>query len=176
MESYLDQLILDADRVDRSAEAALRRMVQQQRIVATARTIRGGTPMVSFTAVPLAEYPEMRVFRPHRGRWDFEPYGICVRQSWIQVRGGRPVYYGDKMAWDPLPESDRPFFQLRRSEISGDKRAIDWSLEREWRLAGDVDLTDLGAEDGVLFVPRQAEAERLASMSRWPVVVLAPGD
>jgi hypothetical protein len=173
-ESYLDDLIFDADRVNRSAEAALQRIVRKQRIVATTRAIRGDTPMVSFTAVPLARLPELRVFRPHRGRWDFELYGICIRQSWIQARGGRPVCYGDEEDWDALPESERPYFQLRESGGARGRPVIDWTLEREWRLRGDVCLADLDAQDAVLFVPSQGEAERLATISRWPVVVLTP--
>jgi hypothetical protein len=173
-EAYLDQLILHSDTIDRSAEAALHRIVRQQRILGTARTIRGGWRMVSFTAVPLTELPHKRVFRSHRGRWDFEFYGICIRQDWLREHGGRPVHYGEDADWMTLPESERPYFQQRYTRGTNQAPAIDWSCEREWRVAGDVDLAELPPEDGILFVPTLAEAERLVAVSRWPVVVLTP--
>jgi hypothetical protein len=172
-DEYLDQLILHTDAVDRSAEAVLHRIVRRQRVLATARTIRGRWPVVSFTAVPLTELPRKRVFRSHRGRWDFECYGICVRLAWLRERGGRPVHYGEDTDWKTLTESERPYFQQRYTRGPDHAIKIDWSCEREWRIAGDVDLADLPPEDGLLFVPSHAEAERLVALSRWPVVVLA---
>jgi len=172
MEAYLKQLILDADRIDHSAGAALQRIITQQRVTATARTIRGGTPMVSFTAVPLVDVPSLRVFRPHRGRWDFEPYGVCIRRTWIQQRGGRPVEYGEEDDWSHLSPEDRPYFQLRHTRAQCDQDPIDWTIEREWRVKGDVDLRELSRDDGLLFVPSREEAAALAPICRWPVVVL----
>lgn len=172
-DDYLDRLILSGAGVDRSAWAALRRIVMRQTIVATARTIRGGTPVVSLTAVPLAELPGMRVFRPHRGRWDFEPYGVCIRRAWLQQRGARAVRYGDEAEWHRISPADRPFFQLRTTRPRGGRPPIDWTLEREWRHPSDVDLRELRPDEGMLFVPSRNEAEQLARLSRWPIVVLA---
>lgn len=170
-EEYRDQLILGVADADRSAAAALRRIVLQGVIRATARTIRGGVAVVSFTAVPLAEVSRRRVFRPHRGRWDFEPYGICIRRAWLEQRGARAVRYGEDADWAQLPPGERPFFQRR---ASGPRRGmpIDWAEEREWRHPGDVHLRELPPSEGLLFVPSHEEAQHLAPVSRWPVVVL----
>ena len=111
----------------------------------------------------------LRTFRAHRGRWDFEPYGICIRQSWLEQHGVRPVRYGNSALWDELTESQRPFFQLRRS---GRQRQIDWSVEREWRHVGDLDLTNLPRDAAFLFVPTVEEAKWLSSQSRWQVIAL----
>jgi hypothetical protein len=170
---YLDDLILARNGADHSALAALRRILQKQRLLATAQTIRGGTPVVSFTAVPLAELDRLRVFRPHRGRWDFEPYGISIRRDWLQRNGARPVLYGDDRLWASLPADDRPFFQRRRTQRSPDGQ-IDWTVEAEWRVVGDIDLSHLPPDAGLLFVPTRTHAREIAAISRWPVTVV-PG-
>lgn len=166
---YLDDLILGRPDADHSPLAALRRIICRRRIVASAMGVRGQSAVVSFTAVPLHELPRRRVFRPHRGRWDFEPYGIAIDRSWLGSRGARPVAYGDRSLWESLGESDRPFFQLR---FSGRQRTIDWSVEREWRVVGDVDLSELPADRALVFVPTRDEAQQVARVSPWPVTIV----
>ncbi|HID75378.1 MAG TPA: hypothetical protein EYP56_05205 [Planctomycetaceae bacterium] len=168
---YLDDLILARPEADHSPLAALRRIVRSGRLIASGRTIRGGTPVVSFTAVPLAELSRLRVFRPHRGRWDFEPYGICIRRDWLQGLGARPVLYGDDLLWEQLGPEERPFFQLRRTRRAPG-RAVDWAVEDEWRVVGDLSLERLPREGGLLFVPTLEEAKQMAAISRWPVTVV----
>jgi hypothetical protein len=166
---YLDDLILGRADADHSPLATLRRIVTSQRLVASGLMIRGGTKVVSFTAVPLGGIGQLRTFRPHRGRWDFEPFGICIQRHWLQVRQTRPVRYGDESVWRQMPDSERPYFQVRRS---GRRLSWDWSLEREWRHVGDLDLSELPAEAALLFVPTEDEARVLAAVSRWPVVIV----
>ena len=170
-EEFIDNLVLCRDEADHSALATLKRIVTTQRLRATAKAVRGGFPVVSFTAVPLDDLPRLRVFRTHRGRWDFEPYGISVRRDWLERLGVQAVRYGDDALWQSLDEGDRPFFQKSCSDDSRDKRAIDWTVEQEWRHLADVDLTELPDDAAFVFVPTRAEAERLARVSRWPVVV-----
>jgi len=87
---YLDNLILGRPDAAHSALSALTRIVQQRRLLATGRAIRGGTPVVCFTAAGIAELRHLRTFRSHRRRWDFEPYGIGVSREWLEQRGQRP--------------------------------------------------------------------------------------
>ena len=169
---YLDDLILDREDADHSALAALLRIVRQQRLIATAQTIRGATPVVSFTAVPLAELRRLRVFRPHRGRWDFEPYGICLRCDRLKQLGARPVQYGDDRLWNRLALNERPFFQFRKTRRETGARHIDWSVEDEWRVLGTIDLAEFPADAALVFVPTAAEAEKMAAISRWPVTIV----
>jgi hypothetical protein len=171
-EDYLDDLILARGDTQHSALAALKRIVRTRRLVATGRTIRGSAPVVSFTDVPLAELDRLRVFRPHRGRWDFEPYGICIRRDWLIQRGTRSVRYGDEALWQGLLAAERPFFQLSRTRPRRGNRTIDWTVEREWRHVGDVDLRCLAPDEGLLFVPTEVAAYELAAVSPWPVTVL----
>lgn len=167
---YLDSLLVPQTAADRSAFAALRRIVQMQRLLATPAANRGGHPVVSFTAVPVAELMPLRTFRPHRGRWDFEPYGICIRRDWLAASPCRAVRYGNDALWNSLTADERPFFQVATSGRG--KNKIYWTLEKEWRHLGDVDLAPLPSESAFLFVPTHAEAMQLAKISRWPVAIV----
>jgi hypothetical protein len=170
-EDFLDDLIFSADSADHSALAALRRILMQQQILATSSAIRGGAALVSFTAVRLADVPVLRTFRVHRGRWDFEPYGICIRRDYLAQMGTRPVTYGDHSDWDLLDASDRPFFQRRLSKNAKTGVSTDWSREREWRILGNVDLGLVDNDSALVFVPTVEEARTLLPICRWPIVV-----
>ena len=115
--AYLDELLFDCERADRSALAALTRILASQRIVATHRLTRGAVGVVCFTARRLPELLQFRAFRRHHRRWDFEPYGICVERRWLERRGARPVIYGDDQLWQQLSTADQPFFQLAQVSI-----------------------------------------------------------
>ena len=169
---YLDDLLFSELPADRSALGALSRIVEQRRLLATGRLTRGDEAVVSFTAVPLEDLVQRRVFRRHLARWDFEPYGICIRREWLTERGARPVQYGDEVLWRSLAATDRSYFQRRFSNGSRSRPAIDWSEEREWRHVGDIDLTPISAATAFLFVPTETEARLLGETSRWPVIPL----
>ena len=143
-----------------------------QRLIATSRMIRGNTAVVCFTAVPVNASLKLRTFRSHLGRWDFEPYGICIDRRWLQERGCAPVAYGDASLWDSLTPRERPFFQMQASTTRRTSRVIDWTVEQEWRHVGDLVLNELPKHKGIVFVPTEEEAKRLAVLSRWPVAVL----
>jgi hypothetical protein len=172
-EEFLDDLLLSRDSVGHSAFAALSRIVRQRRLTASAAAIRGETPVVSFSANPLSELTNRRTFRTHRGRWDCEAYGLCVRREWLEAQGAKPVIYGNDDLWTSLADSDRAFFQLKTTRSRRGAKAIDWSQEAEWRVPHDVDLSEAGRDNVLLFVPTQAEARQLAAISPWPVLVLA---
>jgi len=167
---FLDDLILDRAGADHSALAALWRIVRSRRLIASSDMVRGDTSVVSFTAVPLPEIHQLHAFRSHLGRWDFEPYGMCIRRDWLERRSARPVVYCDEHAWSDLAVEDRPFFQKKDSRTPSG-RLIDWTIEREWRYIGDVPLDEIPEDAALLFVPSESEAEQLAAISRWPVVV-----
>ncbi len=181
-EDFLDSLLDARPDADHSPLAALSRIIAERRLRASNRTIRGKFPVVSFTAVPLAELPRLRTFRSHRARWDFEPYGIAIRREWLEHLGARPVVYGDGPLWERLPVTDRPFFQLLRrtptvqpfNRSTIQPSPIDWSREREWRVLGDVDLSRATAEQVIVFVPSETEAQRLAKLCPWPIKILGP--
>jgi hypothetical protein len=167
---YLDGLLLGRADATHSALATLARIVQQQCLLATGRAIRGGTPVVCFTDVEIVAISKLRTFRAHRTRWDFEPYGISIAKDWLVERNTHPVLYGDEILWKQLAEPQRPYFQRR---WSGRNNAIDWSVEREWRHMGTLNLADVPPDAAFVFVPTRDEAEHLSALSRWPVVVVS---
>jgi hypothetical protein len=169
-EQYIDSLLDQSEAADHSPVAALRRIVSTQTLLASSRIIRGGHPVVCLTEVPLVELPAFRRYRTHRTRWDFEPYGLCIDRSWLIDRGARPVIYGDEATWQSLPAADRPFFQFR-ADGAESTASIDWSVEREWRVEGDIDLRDLAADRAMVFVPQSAAAMTIATVSRWPITL-----
>jgi hypothetical protein len=170
---YLDGLIMGDPTSDHSALATLRRIVAQRRLLASTRAIRGGFPVVCFTATPLALLSSRRVFRPHRRRWDFEPFGLCIDAAWLKSIGTRPVIYGDDQLWNRLSCDQRPFFQKRNA---GRSHRIDWSAEHEWRHLGNVDLVGLPSDAAILFVPTMFDACQLTEISPWPIAVLDEED
>lgn len=169
---FLDELLLSDEVSGRSALTALLRIVSSQRLLASRQGIRGGFQMISFTAVPVTELSERRIWRRHRGRRDFEPFGLCLRRTALERLGVRPVNYGNEEVWKQLADADRPWFQLQYSTTG--TAAIDWSVEEEWRIEGDLDLSSFGPADLFLFCDNRESAASLESISRWPV--LTPED
>lgn len=177
LHDYLDNLLDDGPAADHSALHTLLRIVHDRRLIGSGRTIRGGYPVVSFTAAPVRELPGLRCFRTHRARWDFEPFAISVRREVLERRGVQPAIYGDENIWSSLMEAQRPFFQLsgEGAERLADTRHQDWSVEREWRHLGDLDLSDLAPEDVIVLVPNVDAARLLQPHSPWPLT-LWPGE
>jgi hypothetical protein len=173
-DDYLDSLLDRRSDADHSALRTLLRIVAQRRLIGSSLAIRGGFRVVSLSAVPLAELPRLHVFRAHRARWDFEPYGICISRSWLRQHAVRPVRYAGESEWDRLSAIDRTYFQhlphLDTPIRPGS--ALDWSVEQEWRHVGDLDLSNAASHDALLFVPSLAEARMLLEFSPWPVTVL----
>jgi len=176
LEEYIDLLLDHHPAADHSAVSTLMRIVTEQRLRASGTAIRDQIPVVCFTEVPLGQLPEFHRFRAHRTRWDFEPYGLCIARTWLEQQGARPVIYGDDAVWNTLTVEERYRFQRAKSRLRArpDRPPLDWTIEREWRHAGDVELAALPPDQGLIFVPNAAEARRLAAVSPWPVT-LWPG-
>lgn len=164
---FWDDLIFRSPRKDHREIASLRRILATNRILAGSDLTRDPRPVVCFSDVSFEDLKELRTFRPHLSRWDFEPFGIAIRKSWLEERGAAKVIYGDEATWGSLPNEQRPFFQL--NDLNG---KIDWSIEREWRITGDVDLRKVPANSAVVFVRTAEDAKEVAAYSRWPIVVL----
>lgn len=184
-DEYWDELLEERPERDRSALAVLCRILQDERILASNQGIRGKTSVVCWSAVPLDGLAERRVWRRHRRRWDFEPYGLAIRRGVLESLGARPVLYGDDAQWDQLPVADRPFFQksgvsirpgagscARDEETSAPVEATDWRDEREWRVLGDVGLANIATRDALVFVPNEQAARVVARVSRFRIAIL----
>ncbi len=152
--------------------STLQQILNDQRVRGSPWLTRSQQPCVSFSAVPLAELLSRRQFRSHLGRWDWEPYGVLVRRDVLQQFGARPVVYGDDAGYKLLAEDDKPYFQPLGKKNSRNQHGNnqDWSVEREWRLFGDLDLTELLCDSIVVFVATKKEAQQVARRCQWPVI------
>jgi hypothetical protein len=166
-EDFLNALILRTETADHSAVTTLLRILSEGILRASAEGIRGSFPVVAFTGVPLKEFRKRRVFRKHRHRFDFEPWGIAIRKNSLVSLGIRPVIYGDEEDWSSLKHEQRPFFQKATSG-----GATNNSEELEWRAIGDVHLSQFSTAEVCVFVD-SADAARLVSLhSPWDVIVI----
>lgn len=166
-EDFLDALILRTEAADHSAVTTLLRILSEGVLRASAEGIRGSYPVVSFTGVPLHEFRQRRVFRKHRHRFDFEPWGIAVRKSCLISLGIRPVLYGDDEDWNLLDSDERRFFQKATSG-----GATNNSDELEWRAVKDVDLAILPRADVCVFVDSIHAAQMASFHGPWDVIVV----
>ena len=163
---YLDNLILGRADSDHSVQCTLRRILVEGRLRAVSRPVRGAPPAVSFTSCPLEQLGSRRVFRPHRGRWDFEPYGLAISQDWLIARGARPVVYRDH----PDLSGEDPFEQ---PAVSGGNTGIDWTGEQEWRHPGDIDLSLIPPDCGLVLVGQDTDVPAVSDHSSWPIAVIS---
>ncbi len=166
-EEYLDALILQTASAERSAMASLLRIISDRRLLASSEGIRGRHSVVAFTEVPLREFRERRIFRRHRHRYDFEPWGVAIRKTDLQQAGARPVTYGESPHWKTLTPEEQPYFQ--KVSFGG---ATNNYAEREWRKVGDVNLLQFSKESVFIFVDNQTAANLVSRYSRWPVIVV----
>lgn len=151
------------------ALGAIRNMLYAKTIYATNLTIRGGTPVVSFTGSgPVESLPFMH-WNNARVRMNFEPYGIAIRRKAAEHAGIRPVIYGGTGDYDKLAGADKPFYQNRG--LKGE-----WTVENEWRHEGDLRLDAFGTDDVAVIVVSRKEAEILAKRDYpYRIVVLEDG-
>jgi hypothetical protein len=171
---YLESLIGIHD-AQVSPMDTLIRILSQQRILATDHLKRGKHQSVSLSSVQLLNLLSRRRFRPHLGRWDWEPYGICILARTLERLGARPVRYGPSAIWAQLPEEERPFFQAvadTHFTSTPHGEAPSWEEEREWRVPSDVRLASIPFTDAFVFVPKMDEAIHLQPLSRFPILCL----
>lgn len=143
---YLDELIFQDAGRDHSLERALTRILATGRIHAGNRLTRDKQKVVCFTSATLEELKKLTKFRSHLKRWDFQPVGIAIRKSALKQRGARRVIYGDETTWENLPAKDQPFFQIAKS-TTRTGNVLDWTVEKEWRVLGDVELREFKVGD-----------------------------
>ncbi|MBI1311424.1 hypothetical protein GC176_08965 [bacterium] len=169
-DEWLDRQLRSSPDEPTGPLATLQQILREGIIRASSDGLRGSKPMTCFSAVPLRELVARRRFQTHRARWDFEPYGLCLRRRTLETLGARPVIYGDDSLWKALPEPERPWFQQRFSGRG--KRRIDWSEELEWRIAGDVRLADFSRDDLIVFCRERSEVATLESLTDRPIVAV----
>jgi hypothetical protein len=102
---------------------------------ASPRMIRGGRPAVCLVDAPMAE---LRTLLARRNRRRYEPCGVAVEKTYAFRMGARPVIYLPWREAERILPGDE---QWRIVSLELDcPHPVDWSFEREWRIAGDLPL------------------------------------
>lgn len=122
-------------------------------IRASIRMIRTKQPAICFFDAPFEHLA--RVLDP-RARRRYEPFGIAVSKRYAFKMGARPVIYLPwKEASDILPQAE--LWRVVSMDL-GRRPAVDWTFEREWRMAGDLHF---GARDTVVLVEDWRDADEI---------------
>lgn len=146
---------------------SLKKILMQQRLIATNNFRQGNIDTVCFSSNEITELLSMRKFQSHLARWDWEPYGIMIEREWLQSNGAKQVSYIDRASASKMSKDALAFCQV----VSSDSNSTDWRTENEWRIAGDVRLSKLPFSKAIVFVPTYSEALAIQPISRWPIIV-----
>jgi hypothetical protein len=128
-------------------------ILRDGRIRSSSRMVRGGQAVVCFCDAPFSELRRLLV-RGNRRR--YEPFGLAVERRYAFHSGARPVLYM------PAREAERivaaaEIWRVVTLDLECDP-PVDWTFEREWRLAGDLTLPSNGA---VALVENWKDADEL---------------
>jgi len=130
-------------------------ILTDRRIIGGLRMVRGGQPVVCFCDAPLNELRRLLV-RTNRRR--YEPFGLAVERRYAFDFGARPALYIPAAEAERIIDAEEMWrvvvFDLERDP------PIDWTLEREWRLAGDLPLPADG-NGAVALVENWKDADEL---------------
>ncbi len=97
------------------------------------RMVRGRKPAVCMFDVPIAD---LHGILDRRNRRRYEPFGIAVDKRYAFAMGARPVIY---LPWREAARILPPEESWRVVSIEMEKKpTVDWTFEREWRVAGDL--------------------------------------
>jgi hypothetical protein len=105
-------------------------IINEKRLLGTARLIRGRYPCICFTETPL-ELIRDTLLEAERTGHRYMPYGIAVLKAWLFDQGGRPVIYGPREEFDQLPKEMQ--WRHMRYEPTATP-PVDFLWEREWRV------------------------------------------
>ncbi len=135
------------------AYQTLKLILQQRRLLGSARLVRGAIPCVCFSEAPLTSLEHGLINDAGFSR--YSPFGLLFLKSIIFGRGGRPVIYQPEGEFGLLPEALR--WRHVRFEPTGDS-PIDFTWEREWRLP--VDELRFQFDDVEVVLPGKAFRDR----------------
>ena len=141
-EFYRDMLA-DPGNYVRDARATLVRIIGEGLLRGSSWKMPSGEPAVSFTALTPAEAVGLMRWRKRYARYSLEPYGLALRRESLERAGTRPVRYLRNR--DTVPSGEERLF----TQSAG--RKGNWTVEKEWRLRGDLKLEEFAKEELVLI-------------------------
>ncbi len=140
-EFYRD-LLADPANYVRDARATLARIISEGLLRGSSWKMPSGESAISFTALTPAEAIELMRWRKRYARYSLEPYGLAFRQESLERAGTRPVRYLRNR--DTVPSGEERLF----TQSAG--RKGNWTVEKEWRLRGNLKLEEFAKEELVL--------------------------
>ncbi len=139
--------IISSNTYPRSALHSLKRIVSQQKLVASGKCVCESVPVVSFTENHPSDMKKHFSWRTGRHRMNFEPYAIGISRHLLEKIGAVPVRYNCDPSWDVIASGDR------------------WKSEKEWRLRGDVSFTTEMAEGMIVIVKDKSERDNFSNFN-----------
>jgi len=152
---YLSDLIHNNPGSSHDAVDTLKRILVERKIRACGKWTRGSIPVVSFTETTPEQFGLICKWRRGLMRRTFEPYAIAFSKKALFDKGARKVIYAPEEDFKTLPQDAKPFFQLSLSLCA------DWSVEKKWRLPGDLGLENMKSSDWFVIAPNQHDAQDL---------------
>jgi hypothetical protein len=157
---YCESLLSELPDAGHSAFDTLVRILRQGVIRGSSRLNRGGSSVTCFTECLPAELLSLLEWRRGLIRWRFEPYGLAFPKEAVFNIGARPVIYAVEGAFEDLSHDLKYLFQLQHMD------GKQWSSEREWRVKGDICLTDFDRDAFFAIVRTVDEAELIRTEFR----------
>ncbi len=162
-QQYRDAILLgDASSVQRGPLQALCRILGSRCLLASSIATAKAHRVVCFTEVSLQEILSRRCFRPHLGRWDYEPFGVGISMDAGKRIGIRRVIYGQPDERSKLAAEDR----FRFHPVG---KTYDWTAEKEWRSPVMIDLSQFHADELQVFALHSAQAEQKLKSCGIPI-------
>lgn len=153
---YCASLIEGCERSAHTGFDTLLRILGENVIRSASRLTRRAYRVVSLTECFPEEISSLTQWRKGLIRWSFEPYGIAFPKDDLFKLGALPVIYAVEDAFQDLSADLQHLFQLQG------KGSMDWSVEKEWRVRGDLILDEVLREKMVVIVPSEQEATLVA--------------
>ena len=97
-------------------------------LLGSAKNIKAGCKCICFTESPISKFPY--IFDDPD--FCYAPLGVMVDKIWLFEKGGRPVIYQPDTEYNCLSESKK-----YKHKAYNPTNGIDFSWEREWRVALD---------------------------------------
>ncbi|MCG3151787.1 MAG: hypothetical protein GEEBNDBF_01071 [bacterium] len=154
--SFCDAILESDTSWPRDAPATLERILREGRLRASGFRASGGVPVVSFSAATPAVMRTNFRWCARKVAPMWEPLGIAVLPEMLRELGGEPVQYG---------QASRTSNERWRWHGGGS-----FVQEHEWRVRGDLDLSQLPSSSWRVIVPGADWETRFAhwgSVQSW---------
>lgn len=152
-------------------------IVWDKKILASDRMIIDKRKVVAFTECSPLEIMALLDGEKHHSpaeafRWRRSRHGIAITRSALCLAGALPVIHGDQCILDCLPKDQR----FRHQKFDRRTTFSDWTFEREFRVEGDISLTDFRPDDLILIVENQREMFSVLAQRKVPPFPVMPFD